>query len=213
MGTTYINPALAIDRNDDLEGTTALAIRRVLATLFQQSAPGVAVPGRLAADHFAVTGRATMGYNVTGGGGVLTRPTQGVYFVASHETIIVTTDAASGVNPRIDRIYLHQYDPVIDGGAVDVRAHVAVAVGTPNAIPALPNIPAGALELARVTIPAGATRTDDLTFTNIAPVTGLSVGAPSSKSALRLAAGLSHGTGVPSNDFGDNGDWYLQINT
>lgn len=213
MGTTYINPGLAIDRNAALEGTTALGIRRALATLFVQSAPGVPVAGRLGADNFAVTGRADMGYNVTGGGAVLTRPTQGVYVVASHEPIVVTTDAASGVNPRIDRVYLHQYDPVIDGSSVDVRAHVAVAVGTPNAVPSLPLIPAGALELARYAIPAGATRTDVLTATDIAPVTGLATGGAVSKAGARTAAGISSGVGAPSNSFGDPGDIYFEILT
>lgn len=210
MGTTYINPGLAINKNSAGDGTPALAFRIILATWFQQSAPGVPMPGRLAADQFAVTGKANMSFDVTGGGAILTRPGQGAYPVAANATVNVTTDAANGTNPRIDRIYLFQPDPVIDGATTDVRAYVTVAVGAPAATPTLPTIPVGALELARVTIPANATRTDNLTLTNIAPVTGLSVGTPSGKAAARAAAGISSGTAAPDNGMGDPGDIYLQ---
>lgn len=221
MGTTYINPGLTVDRNTADEGTTALAFRRVLGTLVKQSAPGVPIAGRFGVDNFALTGKTNMSWDVTGGGAVLTRTGQGAYLVASHQTINVTTNAADGVNPRIDRIYLHQLDPTIDSASSDVRAYVSVAVGTPAATPTLPSIPTGALELGRAFIPAGATRTDNIALTDIAPVTGLSVGGilavagggtgGSTKATARANLGITSGTGVPSNAMGDDGDIYFQI--
>jgi len=47
---------LVIDLNADELGTTATGFRRALATLFKQSTPGVAVPGRLGPASFVVTG-------------------------------------------------------------------------------------------------------------------------------------------------------------
>jgi hypothetical protein len=168
-----------VDLNTETEGTTSIGIRRALATLFRQAAPGVAEPGRLADNHFVVAGSASgMEYTVTGGGVVLVRDsTNGAYLVGMPSTVTVDTDASSGVNPRIDRVYVRQPDPALDGAGVDVQFTIDVAIGEPAASPAVPAIPSGALELARKVIAAGATNTTSgAAFTNIAPVTGLNFG-------------------------------------
>ena len=178
MGTTEISAGLVLDRNALGNGTTATGFRRAIATLFRQSTPGVATPGRLGDDHFVVTGKANMSYDVSGGGGVLVRSAaQGAYLVGSHQTVNVTTDPTSGMNPRIDRIYLYQPDPGLDGSGTLPAAIIGVAVGIASPSPALPAIPPGALELRRKLISANAANTTDgAAFTDQAPVTGLNIG-------------------------------------
>lgn len=160
------------------EGTTAIGIRRAMAVLLKQASPGVASPGRLGADHLAVSGSgSSMAYTVSGGGLVVVRDgDMGAYIVGLPETVTVPTTASDGVNPRIDRIYAHQPDPDMDGAGVDVDFVIDVAHGSPAATPVAPTIPVGAIELARKVIAPGATNTaTGAAFTNIAPVTGLNV--------------------------------------
>lgn len=204
---------LVIDLNDSNDGTTALGFRVALANLFKQTAPGVATPGRLADDHFVVSGSASaMEYTVSGGGLVLVRSTSGgAYLVGLPSSVTVTTSASDGVNPRIDRIYALQPDPVFDGSGVEVDFVIDVVSGAPAASPVAPALPNGAYEIARKVIPAGAANTlAGAAFTNVAPVTGLAI--PSlSKSAAREQAGLYSGTGAPSPSLGSDGDIYDEI--
>lgn len=179
MPIVTVTAGLAIDLNGDDEGTTAVGFRRALATLFRQTSPGVAAPGRLGADNFSVAGAAdAMQYSVTGGGLVLVRSaSNGAYLVGVPATVIVPTDPADGVNPRIDRIYAKQPDPMLDGSGVDVQLIIGVVCGAPAASPTVPDLPIGGYELARKVIAAGATNTQaGAGFTNIAPTTGLNLG-------------------------------------
>ncbi|WP_100813008.1 hypothetical protein [Microbacterium lacus] len=186
MGTTEISAGLVLDRNSAGNGTPAVGFRRALAALFRQSSPGVATPGRLGEDHFVVTGKTNMSYDVTGGGVVLVRSSaQGAYLVGSYQTVNVTTDPTGGTNPRWDRIYVHQPDPGLDGPSTVPGAIIGVAVGTPAPSPELPALPAGALELRRKLVGASAVNTiDGAAFTDQAPVTGLNLGG-----ALPIAFG------------------------
>lgn len=192
MGTTEISAGLVLDRNSSGDGTPSVGFRRAIATLFRQSTPGVAMPGRLGEDHFVVTGKPNMSYDVTGGGVVLVRSgSQGAYLVGWYQTVNVTTDPTGGTNPRLDRIYVHQPDPGVDGPSTLPNAIIGVAVGTPAPSPLLPDIPSGALELRRKLISASATNTlDGAAFTDQAPVTGLNLGG-----ALPIPFG---GTGATS---------------
>lgn len=214
-----------IDLNSSNQGTTAQGVRRALAVLFKQSAPGVAQPGRLGPDHFVVTGSpSAMEYKVTGGGLVLVRSTtNGAYLVGVPDTQTVPTDPADGVNPRIDRIYARQPDPLLDGAGTAVSFVIDVVKGTPAASPVLPALPAGALELGRKVVGAGVTNTQaGAAFTDPAPVTGLNVSAvivpvsgggtgATTKAQARANLGFLSGTGVPSNALGEDGDTYDQI--
>lgn len=181
MAIVKVPAAVGIDVNEDGEGTTSLGLRRMLAVLFKQAAPGVAQVGRLGNDHFVVTGApSAMEYRVSAGGLVLSRSASGgVYPVGIPDGVVVATDPASGVNPRVDRIYALQPDPGLDGAAVDTEFIIGVAVGAPAASPLVPALPPGALELARKVVAAGATNTQaGAPFTNLAPVTGLNTPKP-----------------------------------
>lgn len=220
MGTTPINAGLVIQLNEAGDGTTAVGFRRAISVLLQQDEPGVAKPGRLGQNHFVVTGRADMSYGVSPGGVVLTRSSQGAYIVPLHQDITVSTGNTNGINPRIDRVYVHQPDPALDGPAVDVQAIVGVASSAPAASPEVPTIPAGALELARYLVPANATRTELLTPTNIPGVVGLNVGVipvnqggtgASTPAGARQAIGITSGNADPSNAIGTDGDIYFKV--
>lgn len=206
---------LVIDLNDANDGTTALGFRVALANLFKQTAPGVATPGRLADDHFVVSGSAsTMEYTVSGGGLVLVRSTSGgAYLVGMPSSVTVTTAASDGVNPRIDRIYALQPDPVFDGSAVGVDFIIDVVSGAPAASPVAPALPNGAYELARKVIAPGAVNTSTgAAFTNVAAVTGLNmppIPTPT-KAEARAQAGIYSGTGAPAAALGSDGDLYFQ---
>jgi hypothetical protein len=221
-----VTAGLAIDLNSDGDGTTSIGFRRALAVLFKQSAPGVATPGRMGNDHFAVSGApAAMAYSVSGGGLVLVRTASGgAYLVGMPSSVTVETQPADGVNPRIDRIYAKQPDPPIDGAAVETEFIIDVVSGVPAASPLPPALPAGAIELARKEIAAGATNTQaGKPFTDIAPISGLNVGlitvaqggtGATNPGDARIALGVptTHiGTAAPSNSLGRNGDVYLQI--
>lgn len=169
-----IPTGLAINAANAAERTSAQGMRRVLSLLFKQSAPMVPVPGRLGTEHLVVSARADMKYDISAGGAVTTRPSQGAYVVGSVSPVTVDTDAASGTNPRIDRIYIVQPDPELSESGV---ARIGVVCGAPAASPTLPALPPGALELARKVIGPTATRTNEgAAFTDQAPVTGLSIG-------------------------------------
>lgn len=170
---------LIIDLNAEDEGTTAIGFRRALAVLFRQSSPGVAAPGRLGADHLAVSASSSdMTYTVSGGGIVLVRSsTGGAYLVGVPAATVVPAAIGDSVNPRYDRIYAKQPDPVLDGAGVDVGFIIDVVSGVPAGSPNVPALPAGAYELARKLVPAGATNTAaGGAFTNVAPTTGLNLG-------------------------------------
>lgn len=170
---------LVIDLNTSGQGTTASGFRRALAALFRQTSPGVAQAGRLGADQFLVSGSSSgMSYNVSGGGLVIVRSAAGgAYLVGMPSAVSLPAPAANATNPRIDRIYALQPDPALDGLGVSVDLIIDVAVGTPAATPVAPSLPAGALELGRKQIAAGASNTQQgAAFTNIAPITGVNVG-------------------------------------
>lgn len=207
MPQVTVTAGLAIDLNDEDEGTTSIGFRRALAVLFRQTSPGVAAPGRLGADHLSVAGAAdAMQYTVTGGGIVLVRSAaNGAYLVGVPSTVTVPTDPSDGVNPRIDRIYAKQPDPLVDGSAVDTQFIIGVVCGAPAASPTVPDLPLGAYELARKQIAAGATNTQaGAGFTNVAPTTGLNLGIGGVQ-ATREAADLWAQDTQPA--YADNRIW------
>lgn len=221
-----VTAGLAIDLNDEGDGTTSIGMRRALAVLFKQQSPGVATPGRLGADHFVVSGApAAMEYSVSGGGLVLVRTASGgAYLIGMPSSVSFETEPADGVNPRIDRIYAKQPDPPIDGAAVPTEFIIDVVSGDPAASPLPPALPAGAFELARKEIGAGATNTQaGKAFTNIAPISGLNIGlitvaqggtGATSPADARVALGVptTHtGSAAPANSLGRDGDVYFQI--
>lgn len=167
-----INTATAVDR------TTAGGMRRVLASLFAQSAVGQPTPGIIAINGLTpldvTTDGTDMTYHVAAGYAVTSRTGQGAYIVGDVDAVDITgVSVGDGSNPRIDRIYIVQPDPELTETGV---ARIDVVEGTPGASPALPALPTGALELARKLVPSGASNTDTGTaLTDKATTTSLNV--------------------------------------
>jgi hypothetical protein len=125
-----------------------------------------------------VTGTAStapMTVNVAAHHWVTTRGTaDGVYRGAAETVRTVNIAAAPAANSRIDVVYVKQNDAAStvspDGTTGDVYD---VAQGTAAATPTKPAIPVGALELATLTIAAGATSTNGagVTIANTARLT------------------------------------------
>lgn len=138
--------------------TTANVIR---AGLFYNGTPTI------------VSGTANMSYNVAAFSAVSTRgATQGVVPFANDATANVATTAAPGSNSRIDVVYAWPRDFAIDG--TDSTPVLGVVQGTAAASPTVPSLAAypGAIELARITVPAGVTATNSgTTITQTAPFT------------------------------------------
>ncbi|MCI2959555.1 hypothetical protein MN032_17865 [Agromyces atrinae] len=186
MGTIEIETGLAINTPVSEDRTTAQSMRRALGSMLKQSAPGEPVKGVLGADHLIVAGTGSMEYTVGPGYAVCGRSGQGAYILGIVSTVTVPTDPADGINPRVDRIYIVQPDPELSDSG---RARIGVAIGAPGATPALPSLPAGALELSRKIIAPLATSTaSGAAFSNVAAVTG--------PNALELSWGSI--TGKPS---------------
>lgn len=108
-----------------------------------------------------VTGAANMSYNVAPFTAVLSRgAAAGAVLLSNDGTVNVVTTAAPGSNSRIDIVYAWQREFSLDG--VDSNPVIGVVQGAPAAVPAAPSLAAfpGAVELARITVPAGVTATN-----------------------------------------------------
>jgi hypothetical protein len=108
-----------------------------------------------------VTSSATMNVSVARFQGAAVRD-GGVILLANDGAANVLLDAAPGANSRIDVIYSKQNDA---SGTVTVpdannTALLTFVKGTAGAVPVKPTLPVGALELATVLIPSGATATN-----------------------------------------------------
>lgn len=170
-----IGTGLAINTATSGDRTTAAGMRKVLASLFAQSAPGVVNSGILdvygSTPLLVQTNGGSMTYTVKAGFAVINRTNQGVYWLGTLSDQTVTVAAGDPSNPRIDRIYIYQPDPELSDTGV---ARIDAVQGTPGASPALPSLPTGAFELGRKLVPTGAANTATGTaLTNLATKTGL----------------------------------------
>lgn len=108
-----------------------------------------------------VTGTANMSYNVAAFTAALSRGgTAGTVLLNNDGTVNVVTTAAPASNSRIDIVYVWQREFSLDG--VNSTPVIGVVQGTAAASPVAPSLAAfpGALELARITVPAGVTATN-----------------------------------------------------
>lgn len=125
-----------------------------------------------------VTGKAIMSYDVAAFSAALSRgATAGAVFLANDGVVTVATTAAPGSNSRYDVIYVWAREYSLDG--VDSNPVIGVIQGTAAASPTVPSLAAfpGALELARVIVPAGVTATNTgTTITQTAPFTAMAGG-------------------------------------
>lgn len=175
-----IPTGLAINSAVEADRTPPSSFRRILATLFKQSAPGAPDTGIIAGPgtplDVAENG-AAMQYEVSAGYAITSRAGQGAYIVGTPTAVSVPTSVGHGTYARYDRIYIVQPDPELSEAGV---ARIDVVQGVAAASPTLPALPTGALELGRKLVPAGAanTGTDEGSapgITNKAPTTSLRV--------------------------------------
>lgn len=135
-----------------------------------------------------VTGRANMAYDVAPFSIVTTRgASAGAVKWSNDGTLTVSTTAAPGSNSRYDVIYAWHREFSIDG--VDSNPVIGVVQGTAAASPTVPSLAAfpGAVELARVLVPAGVTATNSgTTFTQTAPFTSVDGGVITERTKVAL---------------------------
>lgn len=80
---------------------------------------------------------------------------QGVYASFNDAPVSLAVSAADPTNARKDLVVLKARDAFYSGASTDMS--LAIVTGTPAASPSDPSIPANALVLARITVPAAAT--------------------------------------------------------
>lgn len=144
-----------------------------------------------------VSGKANMSYDVAPFTAALTRgATAGAVLLSNDGTVNVVTTAAPGSNSRIDSVYVWQREFSLDG--TDSNPVIGVVQGTAAASPVAPSLAAfpGAIELARITVPAGVTATNSgTTITQTAPFTAPAGGIVTFRNSTeRDAATLAAGT-------------------
>src|SRR5699024_9530243 len=143
---------------DATRGTTALESRQSLAGL---------IPGAGVLDGLTVSGTASWQYSVAAGHVATSRgiDTDGVVLFANDAPVLVDCSPAPGTGSRIDIIYAKHNDATTPNADPDSEAFAAVAEGVASGTPVAPEIPDGAVELARATVGAGATNTDHANVT------------------------------------------------
>lgn len=144
-----------------------------------------------------VSGKANMSYDVAPFTAALTRgATAGAVLLSNDGTVNVATTAAPGSNSRIDSVYVWQREFSLDG--TDSNPVIGVVQGTAAASPTAPSLAAfpGAIELARITVPAGVTATNSgTTITQTAPFTAPAGGIVTFRNSTeRDAATVTAGT-------------------
>lgn len=126
----------------------------------------------------------TMRYSVAAHHWVTNRGvvSDGVYRGAAETAKLVDTTAAPGTGSRIDIVWVKQNDAgsTIAADATSVPVYGCTQGTSSTGTPSPPTIPTGAEELARATVLAGATRTDDGTKVTISQTARITVarGAP-----------------------------------
>lgn len=140
----------------------AAELRRLLAGLVTRSAAGAVRAGVMTRTPGAllVTGKNSMAVDVGAFEAVLSR--NGVQLVANDGVLTVALDAAPAANSRYDVIYVYQPTSALGdtGPFVPVLGvQKGTASATPSEAAVVAALPAGALALASVLIPSGATST------------------------------------------------------
>jgi len=138
-----------------------------------------------------VSGKANMSYDVAAYQCVTTRgATSGAVFGGNDGVLNVATTAAPGSNSRYDVVYHWHREYSIDG--TDSNPVIGVVQGTAAASPTVPSLAAfpGAIELARILVPAGVTATNSgTTITQTAPFTAMAGGVVAFRNTTERDAG------------------------
>ena len=134
------------------------------------------LPGVVAAAELAVTERAgtsNMSVDVAGGRCFIagTEGTyQGTYFAENRGSTNLPLAAADSTNGRIDLVVVRVRDSAYSGGLDTVA--IEVVTGTPAIGPVAPTAPSNSLQLAVITVPAGATSVVDANISDSRVITG-----------------------------------------
>jgi hypothetical protein len=178
-----IAPGLAVNSPNTAQRAPASSMRRILAALLRQTAPGVPVAGVLNAQEGSyvplevLTSSSEMKYVVRAGYAVTTRTGQGAYILGTPDQLDIPTATGHSTLSRIDRVYIVQPDYELSETG-DPR--IDVVQGTPASTPSLPALPTGALELGRKLVPAGAGNTAlGTAITNPPARTSINIGSVS----------------------------------
>lgn len=159
-------------RKDATRGTTPVEARKALAGLIAPAGAAAARAGLLAGGN--VAGTTGWAYSVPALHAALTRgASDGVVLTGNDGPLNAPTDPAPASGARIDIVWIRHAD--VDAGDATSDIEVGVATGDASGTPQPPTIPAGALELARATVGAGATNTQHaaVTIEQTAPRTAL----------------------------------------
>ncbi|WP_194521981.1 hypothetical protein [Cellulosimicrobium sp. JZ28] len=149
-------------RKDATRGTTPVEARKALAGLLAPAGAFGARPGVLSGGR--VTGTAGWAYQLGPSHVAVVRATaDGVVLTGNDGNLSVSTNPAPASGSRIDIVWIRHLD--IDAGDATSDIEVGVAKGAASGSPSEPSIPAGALELARATVGAGATNTNHANVT------------------------------------------------
>lgn len=91
---------------------------------------------------------------------------QGTYVGYNDAIVTLAVSASDPTNPRKDLVVLKVRDAFYSGGSTDMS--LAVVTGTPNAAPVDPTVPANALVLGRILVPAASTAVTNANITQLA---------------------------------------------
>lgn len=145
-----------------------------------------------------VAGKPNMSYDVAAFTAATTRgATSGAILIANDGVVNVTTTAAPGSNSRYDVVYIWQREFALDG--TNSEPVIGVLQGAVASSPTAPSLAAfpGAIELARILVPAGVTATNTgTTITQTAPLTAAAGGTVPfrSKAEMDATTNLPSGT-------------------
>jgi hypothetical protein len=178
-------------RNSGADGTTPLALRRILAALF----PHAGVVGGL-----AVSGGPALAYSVAAGVAVCTKGSGDGSTLAAVPAGSTPTVASNPSGfPRIDAVWVTSHDR--DQGDPDNHVALGVTQGAPAASPARPAAPTYATVLAYMRLPAGATTTAQATVEARGDAATASGGTLGLLGEAALNAGRDVSTGGRWDDF------------
>lgn len=172
----------------DKAASTEVQQKKALAFLFAQDSVGLATDGVLTGLVVTQTGTASANVLISAGAGV-SQDTVGngasELVNDTQKTLDILTANPMGATPRNDIV-------VFDSATTSIR----VIVGTPNAVPTDPTVPATAIALARLRHAASATTVPTAKIDDIRSFTSLFGGNPQGKRVVRGQATANAATDV-----------------
>lgn len=185
------NRSLGTPQNSSGQGLDPQSHRQILRALYPT--PGIV-------DGLTVSGTSGLTYHVDSGVGIVEYPKYESRIMHFDGGNTGAVSAADPSNPRIDAIWIKPNDPTTDSDKVDVVC--GVTQGQPSGNPVEPQVPAGALRLMGMRVPAGAESTQ-----NASPTTDYSFAIPYGGNLGRLGENWNRSD---QNGAGDVGKQYFE---